>query len=205
MKGGQCEGENSIQNLIDYAMFATFSSRHLVGIWYLFAVSLVGLDQATKYAIQVLMPFRASIEVTPFFNLVHVLNPGAAFSFLADAGGWQRYLFVGLGTAVSAFLAFALWRGVRSRIETAAYIGLMGGALGNVIDRLRIGAVMDYLDFYWQEWHWPAFNLADIFVVGGAALLVLASVMERAKQRPIQLVEIERRQNISEKNKGAES
>ena len=186
-------------------MFKTFSSKPLVGIWYLFAASLVGLDQATKYAIQVLLPLRGSIEVTPFFNLVHVLNPGAAFSFLSDAGGWQRYLFVGLGTAVSAFLAFALWRGVRSRIEMAAYIGIMGGALGNVIDRLRIGAVVDYLDFYWQGWHWPAFNLADIFVVGGAALLVLASVMERAEQRPVQLVEIKRRQNIEGKNKGANS
>ena len=110
-------------------MFTTFSSKPLVGIWYLFAASLVGLDQATKYAIQVLLPLRASIEVTPFFNLVHVLNPGAAFSFLADAGGWQRYLFIGLGLAVSVFLAFALWRGVRGQFETAAYIGLIGGAL----------------------------------------------------------------------------
>ena len=198
--GGQCEGENSIQNLIDYAMFATFSSRHLVGIWYLFAVSLVGLDQATKYAVQVLMPLRTSIEVTSFFNLVHVLNPGAAFSFLADAGGWQRYLFVGLGAVVSVFLAFALWRGVRSRLETAAYVGMMGGALGNVIDRLRIGAVVDYLDFHWLGWHWPAFNLADIFVVGGAALLILASVTERVGQRPLQVVEIKQRQNKDAKS-----
>ena len=165
-------------------MFKTFSSKPLVGIWYLFAASLVGLDQATKYAIQVLLPLRGSIEVTPFFNLVHVLNPGAAFSFLADAGGWQRYLFTGLGTAVSVFLAFALWRGVRSRLETAAYVGMMGGALGNVIDRLRIGAVVDYLDFHWLGWHWPAFNLADIFVVTGAGLLLLASVVEQTQQGP---------------------
>ena len=176
-----------------------------VAVAYLIAALVFISDAVSKYFVHEFTPYGWNQPVTGFFNLVHVLNPGAAFSFLADAGGWQRYLFVGLGTAVSAFLAFALWRGVRSRIETAAYIGLMGGALGNVIDRLRIGAVMDYLDFYWQEWHWPAFNLADIFVVGGAALLVLASVMERAKQRPIQLVEIERRQNISEKNKGAES
>ena len=181
-------------------MFKTFSSKPLVGIWYLFAASLVGLDQATKYAIQVLLPLRGSIEVTPFFNLVHVLNPGAAFSFLSDADGWQRYLFVGLGTAVSAFLAVALWRGVRGRFETVAYIGLIGGALGNVIDRLRIGAVVDYLDFHWLGWHWPAFNLADMFVVGGVALLLLAGVMERTVQRPLQVIDIKQHPNKEAKS-----
>ena len=159
-------------------MPSTFSSKHLVAVWYLFAVSLVCLDQATKYAIETLMPLRASIEVSSFFNLVHVQNPGAAFSFLADAGGWQRFLFVGLGVAVSVFLMFGLWRGVRSRFETAAYVCLIGGALGNVIDRLRIGAVVDYLDLHWQGWHWPAFNLADVFVVSGAALMILSSLAE---------------------------
>lgn len=156
-----------------------FSSRPLVFVWYLFALSLAGLDQAVKYAVQALMPFRASVEITPFFNLVHVLNPGAAFSFLANAGGWQRFLFTGLGLAVSAFLAWALWHGLRSRLETAAYIAVIGGALGNVIDRLRLGAVVDFLDFHWQGWHWPAFNLADIFVVGGAVLLLLAGAADQ--------------------------
>ena len=177
-------------------MSTTFSSRHLAGVWYLFAVSLASLDQATKYAIETLMPLRASIEVSSFFNLVHVLNPGAAFSFLADAGGWQRYLFVGLGLAVSAFLLFGLWRGVRNRFETAAYICVIGGALGNVIDRLRIGAVVDYLDFHWLGWHWPAFNLADIFVVSGAALLILASVAEPRVNRALQ-------RRMSERDRGA--
>ena len=165
-------------------MPTTFSSKPLVAVWYLLAVSLACLDQATKYAIETLMPLRASIEVSSFFNLVHVLNPGAAFSFLADAGGWQRYLFVGLGAAVSTLLMFGLWRGVRSRFETAAYVCVIGGALGNVIDRLRIGAVVDYLDFHWLGWHWPAFNLADIFVVTGAGLLLLASVVEQTQQGP---------------------
>lgn len=167
-------------------MSTTFSSKHLAAVWYLFAWSLVCLDQATKYAIETLIPLRASIEVNSFFNLVHVLNPGAAFSFLADAGGWQRYLFVGLGAAVSTLLLFGLWRGVRSRFETAAYVCVIGGALGNVIDRLRVGAVVDYLDFYWQGWHWPAFNLADVFVVGGAALMILACVAEPWINRALQ-------------------
>jgi signal peptidase II len=164
-------------------MSKPFSSRPLAGIWFLFALSLVGLDQATKYSIQLLLPLHGSIEVTPIFNLVHVLNPGAAFSFLANAGGWQRFLFTGLGFVVSAFMAWALWRGLRSRLETAAYIAVIGGALGNVFDRLRLGAVVDYLDFHWQGWHWPAFNLADIFVVSGAALLLLAGAADQFRSR----------------------
>ena len=167
-------------------MPTTFSSKHLVAVWYLLALSLTSLDQATKYAVETLIPLRTSIEVSSFFNLVHVLNPGAAFSFLADAGGWQHYLFVVLGAIVSALLMFWLWRGVRSRLETAAYVCVVGGALGNVIDRLRMGAVVDYLDFYWQGWHWPAFNLADVFVVNGVALMILASVAESRIDRALQ-------------------
>lgn len=87
----------------------------------------------------------------------------------------QRHALSGIGIVVSLALAVLLWRGVRSRLEAAAYVGLIGGALGNVIDRLRIGAVVDYLDLYWRDMHWPAFNLADAWVVGAAGLLVLAS------------------------------
>ncbi len=172
-----------------------FSSKSHAGVWLLFAIVLAGLDQAVKYAVQIFLPLRASIEITPFFNWVHVLNPGAAFSLLADAGGWQRGLFIGVGTTVSAVLALALWRGVSSRLETAAYVGLIGGALGNVTDRLRLGAVVDYLDFHWQGWHWPAFNLADIFVVGGAGLLLLASALERTPQDAQTRVDTEQHPN----------
>ncbi len=159
-------------------MFDLSPSKYPAGICYLFALALVGLDQATKYAIQVLIPLHNSIEITSFFNLVYVLNPGAAFSFLADAGGWQRLFFVALGCVVSAFLAFVLWRGVRNRFEMVACVCVIGGALGNVIDRLRIGAVIDYLDFFWRDWSWPAFNLADIFIVSGAALMILSCAAE---------------------------
>ncbi len=138
----------------------------------LFAAALAALDQATKAIVAAALPLHARVEVTPWFNLVHVLNPGAAFSFLADASGWQRYFLSAIGLTVSAILLWMLWRGVKNRLEAVAYAGLIGGALGNVIDRLRLGAVVDYLDFYWQDWHWPAFNLADILVVGGAGLLI---------------------------------
>ena len=179
-------------------MRISFTSKPLVAVWYLFSISLAGLDQATKYAIETLMPLHTSIEVSSFFNLVHVLNPGAAFSFLANASGWQHYLFVVLGAAVSSLLMIELWRGVRSRFGTAAYVCIIGGALGNVIDRLRIGAVVDYLDFYLQGWHWPAFNLADVFIVSGAALMILASVAEPKLNRVLQ-------QRVARRDRGAMS
>ncbi|MBK8064720.1 MAG: signal peptidase II [Betaproteobacteria bacterium] len=148
------------------------------GRWWLLmgvAALLIALDQGVKWTVATNLPLGEGITVTAWFNLVHVLNPGASFSFLADAGGWQRHALTAIGLAVSIVLAVLLRRGVRSRFETAAYVGLIGGALGNVADRLRIGAVVDYLDLHWGDMHWPAFNLADIFIVGSAALLVLAS------------------------------
>ncbi len=148
------------------------------GRWWLLmgiATLLLTLDQGVKWLVATNLPLGEGITVTAWFNLVHVLNPGASFSFLADAGGWQRHALTAVGITVTGALAVLLWRGVRSRLETAAYVGLIGGALGNVVDRLRIGAVVDYLDLHWRDMHWPAFNLADTFIVGSAALLVLAS------------------------------
>jgi signal peptidase II len=133
-----------------------------------------------KWIIASALPLGAQVEVTDWFNLVHVLNPGAAFSFLADAGGWQRHFLSAVGILVSLVLAWWLRRGAASRLEALAYAGLIGGALGNVVDRQRIGAVVDYLDLHWRGMHWPAFNIADILVVGSAGLLILASFKPRA-------------------------
>lgn len=141
------------------------------------AALLLSLDQSVKWVVATNLPPGEAVAVTTWFNLVHVLNPGASFSFLADAGGWQRHALSAVGVAVSATLAVLLWRGVRNRLETVAYVGMIGGALGNVVDRMRIGAVVDYLDLHWRDMHWPAFNLADIFVVGSAALLILVSFL----------------------------
>lgn len=152
-----------------------FNSRDRWGASLLLAGVLAMLDQVVKAGVAATLPLGSNVALTPWFNLVHVLNPGAAFSFLADAGGWQRHALSGIGIVVSLALAVLLWRGVRSRLEAAAYVGLIGGAVGNVIDRLRIGAVVDYLDLYWRDMHWPAFNLADVWVVASAVLLVLAS------------------------------
>lgn len=154
---------------------ATVSSPGSWGLLMAIAAAMLALDQGVKWIVAQHLPLGTSIAVTEWFNLVHVLNPGAAFSFLADAGGWQRHALTALGVVVSVVLAGLLWRGVGSAVERAAYVGLIGGALGNVVDRVRIGAVVDYLDLHWRDMHWPAFNLADIFIVGSAALLLLAT------------------------------
>lgn len=154
---------------------ATFDTRRRWGICLLAAAVLTAMDQTLKGVVASELRLGEQVVVTGWFNLVHVLNPGAAFSFLADAGGWQRWFFIVLGTVISLVLAVVLRRGVHSRLEAAAFIGLIGGALGNVVDRLRIGAVVDFLDLHWRGMHWPAFNFADILVVGSAGLLILAS------------------------------
>lgn len=146
--------------------------------WMLMSALLIAADQATKYAIVTLTPHGASYPLTSYFNLVHVWNLGAAFSFLADAGGWQRYAFIALGIGISTTLAVLLYRGLANRLEAPAFALIIGGALGNVTDRIARGYVVDYLDFHWQGWHWPAFNIADIAITTGAVLLIAASRLE---------------------------
>lgn len=161
-----------------------FNSRDHWPETLLLAAGLVALDQGVKEMVAAQLRLGDSVALTSWFNLVHVLNPGAAFSFLADAGGWQRHALSAIGIVVSLGLAGMLWRGVRSRLEAAGFVSMIGGAMGNVIDRLHIGAVVDYLDLYWGSLHWPAFNLADVFVVGGAGLLLLASFQPDTTAKP---------------------
>ncbi|MFO1303006.1 MAG: signal peptidase II [Burkholderiales bacterium] len=150
--------------------------------WWLLAISVVVIDQALKLTVQAWLPYREFVAVTSFFNLTHVGNPGAAFSLLADAGGWQRYFFIALGTLVAVWLAILLGRPL-PRIEAFGYSFILGGALGNVVDRVIRGHVVDYLDFYWRDWHWPAFNAADVSITTGAALLI-ASSLRSPKTQP---------------------
>ena len=165
-------------------MRISFTSKPLVAVWYLFALSLACLDQATKYAIETLMPLRASIEVSSFFNLVHVLNSGAAFSFLADAGGWQRWFFTGIGVVAVGFMLWMLKSHPGQKLFAFAVSSLLGGAVGNVADRLMHGYVVDFLDFHWS-WlsplfrggHFPAFNVADAAITLGACCLILDEVL----------------------------
>lgn len=148
-------------------------------IWFAVAASAVMTDQLAKFTITRTFAYGEQVEVTPFFNLVHVLNPGAAFSFLANAGGWQRYFFITLGLVVSAWLGRML-RLQLPRLEAAGYSLILGGALGNVADRVLRGQVVDFLDFHWRLAHWPAFNLADMAIFLGAFCLICAAMSRKA-------------------------
>jgi signal peptidase II len=139
---------------------------------------LAASDQAVKWLVQQSMAYGESVSVTPFFNWVHLWNTGAAFSILTNAGGWQRYFFIGITVVISIFL-IKLIRENRHKEETIAYSLILGGALGNLIDRIFRGYVVDSFDFYWRDWHWPAFNLADIAIVIGAFILVSGSLFDK--------------------------
>ncbi len=149
--------------------------------WWCTALAVAILDQITKQLIQIYLVYAQAIPVTPFFNLVHVWNTGAAFSFLADAGGWQRWFFIALTTGVSVWLAWMLLKPCM-KPEATSYSLILGGALGNLVDRVFRGYVVDSLDFHWGGWHWPAFNMADVAISCGAVLLVLASVKAKQSQ-----------------------
>lgn len=143
--------------------------------WYSLAFVVLVSDQTLKRQIDLTTALGWSVEVTWFFNLVHVLNPGAAFSFLAGAGGWQRWFFLAIALIASVWLAWMLSKPLR-RLEELAYSLILGGALGNAVDRVFRGHVIDYLDFHAGGWHWPAFNLADMAIFAGVFALIVASI-----------------------------
>jgi signal peptidase II len=140
--------------------------------WLLLAGGVVALDQASKFVAVAALAGKSPVEVTPFFNLVLVYNRGAAFSFLAGAGGWQRELFTAIAVIASLWIVWLLRRYPQQTLFCLALSLVLGGAVGNVIDRVMIGAVVDFLDFHAWGWHWPAFNVADSAITCGAVLLV---------------------------------
>lgn len=143
-------------------------------LWLSFVVLV--LDQITKLAVAANMQLYQSIQVLPFFNLTYVHNTGAAFSFLSEAGGWQRWFFAVLAFVISVVIA--VWLARLKRHETLLAVSLalvLGGAVGNLIDRLAYGYVIDFLDVYYRDWHWPAFNIADSAITIGVALMLAES------------------------------
>lgn len=144
-----------------------------VSPWLGLAGAVIVLDQFTKALIVAALHPGDAAAVTSFFNIVFVFNAGASFSFLADAGGWQRWFFVVLALAISVWLVFMIRQHAGERLLAGALSLILGGALGNVIDRLRFGAVVDFLDFYWAGAHFPAFNVADSAISVGVALMLL--------------------------------
>lgn len=141
--------------------------------WLGIAAIVILLDQISKIAITRLFTYGESHPVTSFFNLVLVYNKGAAFSFLASETGWQRYFFTVLGIAAAVFIIYLLKKHAGQRMFSWALALVLGGAIGNVIDRLLYGHVIDFLDVYVGRWHWPAFNIADSAICIGAVLFVL--------------------------------
>jgi len=141
--------------------------------WFAAAAGLVVLDQLTKFLVVQNLATGQRIELTPFFNLVIAFNKGAAFSFLADAPGWQAPLLAGFAVIAAAVLSVLIVRNSGKALFCTGLALVLGGALGNVIDRLRFGHVVDFLDFHAAGWHFPAFNVADSAITIGAALLIL--------------------------------
>jgi signal peptidase II len=140
------------------------------------AAGITLADILTKEAVQAIFAYGERLAVTSFFNLVYVKNPGAAFSFLADAGGWQKPILLGIGVVAAGVLTIMLLRNPMDRLTAFGFAAILGGAVGNVIDRARHSAVVDWLDFHLSGWHWPAFNIADIGITVGAAALILGSM-----------------------------
>jgi signal peptidase II len=154
-------------------------------LWIVLAGVIIGLDQITKWMILKWVPLYDKIPINSFINVTHQRNTGAAFSFLADAGGWQRWFFVGLATIVSAVIVTWLWR-IRTARQVILSAGLslvLAGALGNVIDRIRLGYVVDFVQVYvsFLPFQWlnpfPSFNVADSAITVGAALLIIDALL----------------------------
>lgn len=147
-------------------------------LWLALSATIVGLDQLTKAAIVRWVALYDKIPITPWLNVTHHQNTGAAFSFLADAGGWQRWFFTTLAAAVSMVIAVWLFR-IRAQREWILSCGLalvLGGAVGNLIDRVRLGYVTDFIQVIIVNWPFPSFNVADAAITVGAAFLIVDSL-----------------------------
>lgn len=153
---------------------------HRAAPWFGLSAALIALDQLVKWAAVGYISGRGTVvPITGFFNLTYGCNTGAAFSFLADAPGWQMPLFAGFAIVASVVIAVLIVRHPGKRLFLAGLALVLGGALGNLIDRLRYGCVVDFLDLHAFGWHWPAFNVADSAITLGAVTLILESFLNR--------------------------
>lgn len=151
--------------------------------WFALALAIIAGDQLTKIYFNSHYQFGELREVIPgYFGFTLLYNPGAAFSFLADAGGWQKFFFTGLAFAVSGWLGWNIIKGKFHPLMNLAASFIIGGALGNVIDRLLHGHVIDFIQVHhYTNWYYPAFNIADSFIVVGAVLMVIDSIRHPEK------------------------
>lgn len=147
--------------------------------WFSLAAAVVFADQLTKWAVLAEFAPGERRELTGFLNLVLVFNKGAAFSLLAQAPGWQTPLLVVIALAAAGIVGFLMVRNAHKAFLCIGLALILGGALGNVIDRLRLGHVVDFVDLHAMGWHWPAFNVADSAITAGAVLLILEGFVHR--------------------------
>jgi len=160
------------------------SSTLMIFVWLLVSALVVALDMWTKDIASGSLDLYRPVELTSWLNLTLAHNYGAAFSFLSDAGGWQRWLFTGLALVVTAVLLVWLLRLPATEKLTAAALALIiGGAIGNLADRIEHGYVVDFIDVYYRDWHWPAFNLADSAITCGVILLLLDGLILSAVRK----------------------
>lgn len=143
--------------------------------WLGLSAIVIVLDLYTKHLVQDAFSYGEHLTVTSFFDLVRYHNEGAAFSFLASAGGWQRFFFSAIALIASAVIIYLLRKHPAQKLFCFALALVLGGALGNLYDRLTLGYVVDFLYFHYQSYYWPAFNLADSAITCGVALLLLDS------------------------------
>ena len=148
--------------------------------WLALSAIVIGLDQLTKSWITSGFQLGDSITITSFFNLVLAYNTGAAFSFLADAGGWQRVFFIAIAVIASIVIVYLLLKPQNDTLMNAALALILGGAIGNVIDRVRLGHVVDFIQVHGAGYYFPAFNVADSAITVGAALLIWDSFRKPA-------------------------
>ena len=152
-------------------------------MWIALALVLIGIDQFSKQYFEQHFEYLQRVNVLPVFDFILIYNQGAAFSMLADGTGWQRWFFLLLGLAASAFILFLLRKHREQPLFCLALALILAGALGNVIDRTLYGHVIDFLLFYWNDAYFPAFNLADTFITIGAVLLVLDELLRYLRNK----------------------
>lgn len=151
--------------------------------WLALAAVLIGLDQASKSAVDGWLVYGQRVAVLPVFDLTLLYNTGAAFSFLADGDGSQRWLFTGIALIAAVIILRLLYTHAGQGLFCASITCILGGALGNVYDRIVHGHVVDFLLFYWKDWYFPAFNIADIAITCGAGLLILDEVLQSRRRK----------------------
>ncbi len=156
-------------------------SKTKSSVWPYWAVILlvIVIDQISKFAVEARYALHEFEPVTSFFNLGLTYNPGAAFSFLANHDGWQRWFFTGLAVLAAVFFIAQIYQNRDKAVQNMGFAMIAGGALGNMIDRLRLGMVVDFLDFHWQQMHWPAFNLADSAIFIGVVLVLWSEFFQK--------------------------